>query len=233
MPCADLTFGTLTKDLFEYEHARHADKQHARVPENVWERWGTGDDGLGNDNEVSGMAILKRYEDTFEFIDNHTTWKRSAMQKAAHRAMIQATLRVIFRHDFASNVQALRKMFKIDKIRREVLIAAIRRAGKTVAAAMFCAVTVYVMSMVVMAVFSTGRRASRSFLAMGYKIFCELPGGRERIGNFNQETMTVALTRGTDAKCVLNSFPAKFEIGLCGASCLSFFSVCVSVLCFL
>jgi len=99
--------------------------------------------------------------------------------------------------------------FNIEEIRQEILICSPRRWGKTTSVSMFAASAMVAIEGVTIAIFSTGRRASRALMELVYAFLMRLPGMRERVVTYNQETLRIQFGNG-DVR-TLNSYPSSVE----------------------
>lgn len=189
MPISTLSFSSFVKATFSHATEQNLRKQKASKPVHAWSSWRKGDariDPATLSNSVNttakaghhdGWAVLRNIYDTFDYLDQREGFKRTVMQRRAHEFFIEATLRIIFGKSFAANVGRLKRRFSLRRLRQEALVSAPRRFGKTYGTAMFTSVFNYCVPYSTIGVYSTGRRASQSFLTTQYKITCVLPNG--------------------------------------------------------
>lgn len=115
---------------------------------------------------------------------------RSSHQKRFHKSFINACLPHIYGYDqWGAHKTRVLKMRRIDRIYMGVLAMTERRFGKTHMAAQFEAAVLYVIPQLESLVFSTGRRASSSFMRITRSYICALPMGADRIIADNQEDL--------------------------------------------
>jgi hypothetical protein len=106
-------------------------------------------------------------------------------------------------------VHELLDRFHVREIRPDVIVCAIRRAGKTFAVALFAAAFISTQPGVELVVYSTAKRASRKLQALIYKMVVTLAGGPEVVEVFNQEELVVKCGNAT-SKVI--SLPSSVEI---------------------
>lgn len=135
--------------------------------------------------------------------------ERSVGQRGFHRNMTMAIIHKLFKDDFAENIEFLREQFRTNEFKPEVLIITPRRFGKTWAVAMFVAACAYAIEGSNQAIFSTGRRASKSLLDRIHSFLVKLPGMRERIIVKNVETIHIQGPNGPDDIRKISSYPSK------------------------
>jgi len=136
-------------------------------------------------------------------------FQRSAQQKTFHKAFVVASLKHIYGRDLHRHVYELLERFHVNEIRPDVIVCAIRRAGKTFAVALFAAAFISTQPGVELVVYSTAKRASRKLQALIYKMVTTLADGPEVVEVFNQEELVVKCGN-TTSKVI--SLPSSVEI---------------------
>lgn len=180
--------------------------------------WGTGTTTttLSPEERLDALINALNKLDTFGY-------KRSAQQKLFHKAFIVAALKHIYGRDIHRHVGKLMRRFDINELRPDVIVCAIRRAGKTFAVGLFVASFILTQPGVEINVYSTGKRASRKMQALIWKIVVTLAGTPAVIQTYNQEELVVTCGNTTSK---VNSLPASVEISFFACFPLfSFFSL--------
>ena len=217
-----LSFGSLVNTTLAHSTNIEFAKQRALKPTPKWHGWLRGDDPTGSKTttaSASGWANLRNVYSLLERFDKILEKGRNTMQRRAHDYYIQASLRAIFGGSFAHCIGQLKRMFHLTTLKQEALVAAGRRMGKTWCTCMFCAAVLIACAGMTIAVFSTGRRASRSFLVQVYQFVCML-GYKSWVdrGEWNQETMVLVHPDNENDKRKISSFPSRPEyVCVCGS----------------
>jgi hypothetical protein len=146
-------------------------------------------------------------------------YKRSSQQKLFHKAFIVATLKHIYGREIHRHVGYLMRKFDISELRPDVIVCAIRRAGKTWAVALFVGPFIMTQPGVEINIYSTAKRASRKMQALIWKIVVTLAGTPAVVQTYNQEELVVTCGNTTSR---VNSLPSSVEISF--FCVLSFFS---------
>lgn len=208
-----LSFAPFSDSCTQHYAVETKHKLNSLRPSSRWEKIARGDDPVsaGAEKVNSGWQRLKNVYSMLAKFDSMEGYTRNEMQRKAHEYYIQASLRVIMGKDFVNNVGRLRRIYGTPKLRQETLIAAPRRFGKTFCTTMFCAVMLIVIGFVSIACFSTGRRASRSFLVTTQKMV-DAVGEKPMITGFNEEMMTLTNMDNSSDQRVIKSFPSRPEI---------------------
>lgn len=91
--------------------------------------------------------------------------KRSTVQIRFHESFLQAISRILYRSDGAqADMSAIMQREKWSDLQQQVCCLTPRRFGKTTAVAMFAAAVAMTLPTVEIAIFSTGRRASSTWM---------------------------------------------------------------------
>jgi hypothetical protein len=119
---------------------------------------------------------------------------RSVDQKVFHTHFINACLPVIFGSDYQENHVRIMQENNITDIHSECLVMTPRRFGKTTSVAMYVCALLLCVPGIVIAIFSTGKRASTSLTDLVRSFLTFIPGATERIVTMNQERLFIAAT---------------------------------------
>lgn len=213
MPICAVQFGYLDEQSLRYSAKLELERNKCARPTHKTAKWVDDSrmDGSASD-ESTGWKSLKAIYGFLDDFDNSPDYKRNLMQRRAHDFYIQATLRAIFGSDFGHNIAKLRAMYRLTELRQEVLVSAPRRNGKTYATCMFGSGVMCAVPNMTLAVFSTGRRASRAFLLTTYKMIVHL-GFKDWIHEFNQEVITLRNPKNERDERKISSFPSRPDIG--------------------
>ncbi len=166
--------------------------------------WGA---GLG----VTTLSPDERLEALIGALDRLDTlgYERSPQQKLFHKAFIVATLKYIYGREVHRHIGRLMRRFGVSEIRPDVIVCAIRRAGKTFAVALFAAAFVLTQPGVEINIYSTCKRASRKLQALIWTIIVRLAGTQDVVVTYNQEELVVRCGNTTSR---VNSLPGSVEI---------------------
>ena len=154
----------------------------------------------------------QRLDDLIEALDklDKLGFKRSNGQRLFHKAYIGACLKQIYGDDLYRDLAELLREYELDELRTDVIVTTPRRFGKTFGTALFVAAFLCTQPGMEVAIYSTGRRASRKMLALIYKIVVRLMGSESCIQSFNEEKLSVKGFRGAVSTCF--SYPSKVQI---------------------
>lgn len=112
---------------------------------------------------TAGDRTLSALFAKLEEIDG-LSFPRSHHQIKFHDCFVRACLRIIYGVDYERCEQQLKNEFDVDEFRTEVMIVTPRRFGKTFSVAQYCAAFATSVLGKEVAIFSTGRRASKKIL---------------------------------------------------------------------
>jgi len=159
--------------------------------------------------EVPGDRVLSALFAKLEEIDQ-LEYPRSLHQIKFHDCFTRASLRIIYGDDFDRCQQRLLREFDSREFRTEVMIVTPRRFGKTFSVAQYCAAfTASVLGKEV-AIFSTGRRASKKILDLVVRFMEPILLPTQRITTRNQEEVHV-LDEETGKRNKVCSYPSKVQ----------------------
>lgn len=195
------------------ERAKRARSERSLEMVPVWRRWLT---GVGTRVWGSGMTQttlspdvrLDMLIDALNRLDE-LGYARSATQKLFHKAFIVAVLKQLYGRDIHRHVGRLMKRFDVTEIRPDVIVCAIRRAGKTFAVALFAAAFILTQPGTVMNIYSTCKRTARKLQTLIWKMVVTFAGTPSVVKAYNQEELVVHC-HGTTS--TVNSLPASVEI---------------------
>lgn len=139
-------------------------------------------------------------------------FKRSNGQRLFHKAYIGACLKKIYGNDLYRDLAELLREYELDELRTDVIVTTPRRFGKTFGTALFVAAFLCTQPGIEVAIYSTGRRASRKMLALIYKIVTRLMGSESCIHSYNEEKLAVKGIHGAISTCF--SYPSKVQISI-------------------
>lgn len=158
----------------------------------------------------SGDRVLRTLYGQLDKIDR-LEYPRSHHQKQFHDCFIRACLRTIYGDDFTPCEPALCKQFDVDAFKTEVMIVTPRRFGKTFAVAQFCAAFATGVLGKEVAIFSTGRRASKKMLDLVIRFMTPIMSDTQRIVSRNvEEVMLFDSATGKNNK--ICSYPSKVQV---------------------
>jgi len=153
-----------------------------------------------------------RLDDLLATLDKLDHWfKRSTQQREFHKAFVAACLPKIFGADLHKHANKIMRDFDLDDIRTDVIVCAIRRAGKTMAVALFSAAFILTQPGAEVSIYSTGLRTSRKLMALIWKIITTVTSGSSVITRYNATTLEVACG---GMRSSINSLPARVQIRL-------------------
>ena len=178
-----------------------------------WQRYvaGTGPTTWGTGTTTTTLSPDERLDALMGALKKLDTlgYPRSAHQKLFHKSFIVASLKHIYGRDIHRHVGRLMRRFDIDEIRPDVIVCAIRRAGKTFAVALYAAAFILTQPGVEVNIYSTCKRASRKMQALIWKMVVTLAGTSSVVRTYNQEELVVTCGNTTSK---VNSLPASVEI---------------------
>jgi hypothetical protein len=212
MPVCAIGFEYLDQTSLKHFATLELEKKRCSRPTHKSAKWVNDSNVDGEGEESTGWKSLKAIYGFLDDFDASQDYKRNLMQRRAHDFYIQATLRAIFGSDFGHNISKLREMYRLTELRQEVLVSAPRRNGKTYATCMFSSAVMCAVPNMTVAVFSTGRRASRAFLLTTYKMIVHL-GFKDWIKEFNQEVIMLRNPKSDRDERKISSFPSRPDIG--------------------
>lgn len=193
-----------------------ADVQERRtMPSALGGRGAIGVIDLSPDGRTRALMNMLDKCDTIKF--GNEKLNRSTQQRQFHKAFMTAVLPKIYGAELYKHVGRLMREFDLDDMRTDVIVLAIRRAGKTMAVAMFSSAYVLTQPDTETSIYSTCQRTSRKLMALIWKLVVKLYGGASCIVRYNEEFLEVACC-GSTAK--INSLPSKVQISP-HSSCLS------------
>ena len=162
---------------------------------------------LSPDGRLNAMLAKLAKIDTLTI--GATRLRRSTQQRQFHKAFTVAALPKLFGNELHKHLPRLMRQFDIDKMRSDVLVLAVRRAGKTMATSMFAAVWALTQPNTEICIYSTCQRTSRKLMILVKKLIVALHGGEGCIYAFNHEYLETTIPGGT---CKINSLPSKVQI---------------------
>ena len=193
----------------------------------LWEKYvaGRGETTWGTGATTTTISPDKRLEALLNALKklDELGYRRSAQQKLFHKSFIVASLKHIYGREIHRHVGRLMRKFDISELRPDVIVCAIRRAGKTFAVALYIAAFILTQPGVEINVYSTAKRASRKMQALIWKIVVTLAGSPAPVQAYNQEELIVACGNTTSK---VNSLPSSVEISF---SPYFFLFLCTSV----
>lgn len=223
-----LSFRAFAQASIDFSQQRATAVKDSLRPSRAWTHWKQGDSRVdpselpAGSTNTDGWATLRKMYETFDFIDTLEGFKRTHMQRRMHQFFLEASLRIIFGNSFAANVGRLMRYFTLRRLRQEALVGAPRRHGKTQGTATYTGVAAYSIPYLTTNIYSTGRRASQSYLTLQYKITCLLSNGPDMVLHYNQETLTLRDLGNQYDTRVTKSFPsnpkARSVFVLCGGA---------------
>ena len=169
--------------------------------------------GAAGDQKCAGDQSLERLYATLAEIDA-ADYPRSHHQRQFHDSFIKAALRSIYTDDYAICEKRLEARFNTDYINPIVMVVTPRRFGKTYSVAQFVAAYTAAVHGKEVAIFSTGRRASKKMLDLVVKFLMPLIDGKKRIYTRNVEEVVVQQLVPPYAKNKVCSYPAKVQVRL-------------------
>jgi hypothetical protein len=159
--------------------------------------------------EVPGDRTLSALFAKLEEIDQ-LEFPRSLHQIKFHDCFTRASLRILYGNDYDRCEKRLLHEFDSREFRNEVMIVTPRRFGKTFSVAQYCAAfTASVLGKEV-AIFSTGRRASKKILDLVVRFLEPILRPTQRIVTRNQEEVHV-FDEETGKRNKVCSYPSKVQ----------------------
>jgi len=169
--------------------------------------------GAAEDVSVDGMDCLREMQRSLEKLDN-CGWLRTEHQVMFHRVFINACLRKFMGNDFFQYANELRAEFDLNDTRNFTLLLTPRRFGKTTSVAMFAATALYSQKNVIIAIYSTGKRASGKLLEMIVQMYLQLCGGDTGSINVHNSENFAVTSPFNGTVNVVNSYPESAKIDL-------------------
>jgi hypothetical protein len=148
---------------------------------------------------------------------------RSKGQKQLHDAFLAAAVRTIYGSTWEANATRVMLEQGWSEAKLHVMAVTPRRFGKTFSVGMFVAAVLLTVPHTRQCIFSTGRRASRWLLELIHDFVCKIPGGADRVIQYNQETLEIRGDTPDDRRLV-SSYPgqAKVRARAAHAQCRTF-----------
>lgn len=164
------------------------------------------------DDDTKKRTGRQRLDDLLNALDklDKLGYKRSNEQRLFHKAFIGAFLKKIYGKDLYKDLPELLREYDLDELRTEVLVTTPRRFGKTFGTALFIAAVLCTLGGLEIAIYSTGRRASRKMLLLISKLVISLMGSDSCIKALNEEKLEVKGMHGEISTCF--SYPSKVQI---------------------
>ena len=153
---------------------------------------------------------LKNLYAVLETLDERG-FRRSSSQRMFHQAFVCACLKKIYGEDLDANLVRLMREYNLDDLNTDVIVCTPRRFGKTTGAALYAFAYAATQPNAEISIYSTGRRASKKFLALCYKIAKAYFGDDKFLIAYNQEELHIR-GPGTEPG-IIRSFPSKVTIG--------------------
>ena len=170
------------------------------------------------DHKCAGDVNLDRLYATLAAIDA-ADYPRSHHQRKFHESFIKASLRSIYTDDYAICEKRLQARYDTDYINPIVMIVTPRRFGKTYSVAQYVAAYSAAIHGKEVAIFSTGRRASKKMLDLVMKFLVPLIKGKKRIYTRNVEEVIVEQLEPPYLRNKVCSYPAKVQVCMFFAAC--------------
>jgi hypothetical protein len=203
LPLCDWTRDVATKDRLEYDKIKKIRLQDIRQLSDIRngiELLKDTSSGGGSGVKRSGKQKLTDLIDALNKLDT-LGFKRSNGQRLFHKAYIGACLKKIYGKDLYRDLAQLLREYELDELRTDVIVTTPRRFGKTFGTALFVDGFLCTQGGMEVAIYSTGRRASRKMLALIYKLVVALMGTESCIQSFNEEKLTVKGFTGECSTC--------------------------------
>lgn len=159
---------------------------------------------------LSGDAQLTRLYNQLHRIDR-LEYPRSHHQKQFHECFVKASLRSMYGDEFAVREKELLARFGCRRFRTEVMIVTPRRFGKTYSVAQFCAAYATGVLGKEVAIFSTGKRASKKMLDLVMRFLTPLMRSTQKIIAKNVEEIVLFDTE-TQARNKICSYPSRVQV---------------------
>ena len=138
-------------------------------------------------------------------------YPRSHHQRRFHECFIKASLKTIYGDDYQVCEPRLKQEHKCDRLKTEVMIVTPRRFGKTFSVAQYVAAFTAAVHGKEVAIFSTGRRASKKMLDLVMRFLMPLIDGKKRIITRNVEEILLK-DEATGLNNKICSYPAKVQV---------------------
>lgn len=162
---------------------------------------------------VDGDQLLQNLYGKLDHIDR-LQYPRSHHQVKFHDCFTRACLRIIYGDDYDRMEKYLLQEFDVDEFRNEVMIVTPRRFGKTFSVAQFCAAFATSILNKEVAIFSTGRRASKKILDLVIRFIRPIMRPTQKIVLRNVEEVHLfdSATQSLNKVC---SYPSKVQVRFC------------------
>jgi hypothetical protein len=136
---------------------------------------------------------------------------RSHHQKNFHECFTRACLRTIYGDSFEQHKASLLAEYDVVDFKTEVMIVTPRRFGKTFAVAQYCAAFSASVLGREVAIFSTGRRASKKMLDLVLRFLRPVLRPTQKIISSNVEEVIIFDSR-TQLRNKICSYPSKVQV---------------------
>lgn len=168
--------------------------------------------------KVTGDKTLAALYDKLAHIDR-LQYPRSHHQVKFHDCFTRSCLRIIYGDDYDRIEPYLLKEFDVKEFRNEVMIVTPRRFGKTFSVAQFCAAFATSVLGKEVAIFSTGRRASKKILDLVIRFIRPIMRSTQKIVLRNVEEVHLfdTATQSLNKVC---SYPSKVQVRVPSPVCL-------------
>ena len=159
---------------------------------------------------LSGDAQLARLYQQLQRIDR-LEYPRSHHQKQFHECFIKASLRSMYGDEYAVREPELLRRFGCRRFRTEVMIVTPRRFGKTYSVAQFCAAYATGVLGREVAIFSTGKRASKKMLDLVLRFLEPLMRSTQKIVAKNAEEI-ILFDSEVQKRNKICSYPSRVQV---------------------
>jgi hypothetical protein len=211
LPLCDWTRNVATSDRLEHDKINKSRLINIRPLSDAFTNWSMLTKELDTASSNGKRNGKQKLNDLIDSLNKLDTWfKRSNGQRLFHKAYIGACLKKIYGKDLYKDLAELLREYELDELRTDVIVTTPRRFGKTFGTALFVCAFLCTQGGMEVAIYSTGRRASRKMLALIYKLIVQLMGTESCIQSFNEEKLTVKGFTGELSTCF--SYPSKVQI---------------------
>lgn len=160
--------------------------------------------------QANGDRVLAQLYAKLDEIDS-LEYPRSHHQVKFHDCFIRACLRIIYGPDYERMEPYLQQEMDVSEFRTEVMIVTPRRFGKTFSVAQFCAAFATSVLGKEVAIFSTGRRASKKILDLVIRFMKPIMRPTQKIILRNVEEVHL-LDEETKKLNKVCSYPSKVQV---------------------
>ncbi len=209
LPLCAWTNDIATKDREDYDRKRVEKLQILPIVNQLEEYQKNGKNMDDNVKQRTGRQRLNDLLDALDQLDK-LGFDRSNEQRLFHKAFIGAFLKKIYGKDLYKDLPDLLREYDLDELRTEVLVTTPRRFGKTFGTALFIAAVLCTLGGLEIAIYSTGRRASRKMLLLIARLVKALMKSDSCIKALNEEKLEVKGMHGEISTCF--SYPSKVQI---------------------